>query len=157
MSDSLQGDRRELSRRNLLKASGVVCGVAAGTPLVAADSKESDNAAICLAVLRRDGFVSLEAGMYTALGGPDSGAILTRPFPVPGGKLLVNLEAPQGGLLTEVLDKNGQVLARSVLLQGDHPQSEVEWEKGEMEKLTGKVVSLRFTLRDGHFYSYWFE
>ena len=118
---------------------------------------ESDNAAICLAVLRRDGFVSLEAGMYTALGGPDSGAILTRPFPVPGGKLLVNLEAPQGELLTEVLDKNGQVLARSVLLQGDHPQSEVEWEKGEMEKLTGKVVSLRFTLRDGHFYSYWFE
>jgi len=118
---------------------------------------EPDNAAICLAVLRRDGFVSLEAGMYLELGGPDNGAVLTKPFKVPGAKLLVNLDAPEGELLIEALEQNGDVLARSVPIQGDHPRGEVKWEQGEVAKMAGRVVSLRFTLRSGHFYSYWFE
>jgi len=118
---------------------------------------EQDNAAICLAVLRRDGFVSLEAGMYLDLGGPDNGAVLTKPFKVLGSKLLVNLDAPEGELLVEVLEKNGEVLARSAPVQGDQPRAEVKWEQGEVAELTGKAVSLRFTLRNGHLYSYWFE
>lgn len=118
---------------------------------------EPDNAAICLAVLRRDGFVSLEAGMYLALGGPDKGAVLTKPFKVPGEKLMVNLDAPEGELTVEVLNKKGDVLARSAPVQGDQPRDEVKWEQGNLTELPGQIVSLRFTLRNGHFYSYWFE
>jgi len=106
---------------------------------------EPDNAAICLAVLRRDGFVSLDAGMYLKLGGPDNGAVLTKRFKVPGDKLLVNIDAPQGELVVEVLAKDGEVLARSAPIQGDHPQKEVNWEQGDVAKLTDKDVSLHFT------------
>ena len=118
---------------------------------------EPDNTAICLAILRRDGFVSLEAGMYSELGGPDNGAVLTKPFKMLDSKLLVNLKAPEGRLLVEVLERNGDVLARSAPIRGDHPRAEVTWQQGEFAELTGKAIRLRFTLRLGHLYSYWVD
>lgn len=49
------------------------------------------------------------------------------------------------------------VLARSAPVQGDQPRDEVKWEQGNITELPGQIISLRFTLRNGHFYSYWFE
>jgi len=109
-----------------------------------------DTVAICLAVLRRDGFVSLDAGKQ-------EGTIVTEPFKVSGSKLFVNVNAFKGDLRVEVLDKHGAVLAASVPMNGDLLRGEVEWQKGDIAALRGNAVSLRFTLRNAQFYSYWFE
>ena len=109
-----------------------------------------DTGAICLAVLRRDGFISLDAG-------EKQGSILTDPFELPGTKLLVNVDAPKGELRAEVLDEDGNVLARSEPLAGDLPRGLVKWAEGDIAELRGRTASLHFTLRNGQFYSYWLE
>ena len=105
---------------------------------------------ICLAVLRRDGFISLDAG-------EQAGTIQTKPFNLPGTKLLVNVDAPKGNLRVEVLDGEGNVVARSEPLSGDLLSETVTWAEGDIAKLKGRTSSLRFTLRNGQFYSYWLE
>jgi len=109
-----------------------------------------DVGAICLAVLRRDGFISMDAG-------EDEGVLLTKPFKLPGGKLYVNIDAPKGELRVEALGEDGQRLAESLPLVGDLPRGEVRWELGDIAKLKGELVSLRFALRAARFYSYWLE
>jgi len=106
--------------------------------------------AICLAVLRRDGFISLDAGKT-------EGTVLTRQFKVSGGKLFVNVDAYKGELGVKVLDKDGKVLAASAPVKGDLPRGEVKWAEGNLADLRGRLVSLRITLRNGQLYSYWLE
>jgi hypothetical protein len=103
-----------------------------------------------LAVLRRDGFISLDAGEH-------EGTVLTKPFELPGGKLLVNVDARRGELRVEVFGGDGNVVARSEPLTGDLLREPVKWAEGEIADLKGQTVSLRFTLRNGQLYSYWFE
>ena len=109
---------------------------------------EADRGAICLAVLRRDGFVSLDAG-------ETQGTLVTKPFVLPAGKLWVNVEAPEGDLRVEVLDAEERVQAVSPGLKGDLKQAEVQWQTGDLSRLSGQQVSLRFRLRQASFYSYW--
>lgn len=111
---------------------------------------EPDRGAICLAVLRRDGFISLDAK-------DAEGTILTPAFAVPSETLLVNVTARGGTLRVEALDGNGKVVARSVPVTGDQRRGAIQWEEGKLLALQGQMVSLRFTLRNGSFYSYWFE
>ena len=107
--------------------------------------------AVCLAVLRLDGFISLDTG-------DEEGTLLTESFEVTGEKLCVNFTAgTKGELRVEVLDKEGKVLATSVPLKGDLARGEVIWKKGSIAPSMGKAMSLRFTLRNAQFYSYWFE
>ena len=138
--------------------------------------KDPDRAAVCLAVLRRDGFASMDAG-------EQAGTLTTEPFVVPGQQLFVNADAypekdgwywrygakfrdtpdetlpelQQGELLAEVLDENGKVVAESAAVRGDQPRAELEWVQGNVAGLKGRTVRLRFALRDARFYSYWFE
>ena len=110
-----------------------------------------DAGAICLAVLRRDGFISLDAGTR-------KGTILTEPFKAPGGKLFVNVAGGKGGeLRVEVLDEADKVLAVSAPLRGDSLRGEMKWQQGNIADLKGNAVSLRFTLHNAQFYSYWLE
>ena len=111
---------------------------------------DTDGGAICLAVLRRDGFISLDAT-------DAEGIVQTRPFASPGSKLFVNVDAPKGNLRVEVLDGEGNVVARSEPLSGDLLREPVKWAKGNIADLKGQTASLRFTLRNGQFYSYWLE
>jgi len=111
---------------------------------------DPDTGAICLAVLRRDGFISLDANAQ-------KGTMLTKPFLLNGDKLFVNVDALEGELGIEVLDENSTVLAESVPVAGDLPRCEVSWRQEDLVDLMGKVVSLRFTLRNAKFYSYWLE
>jgi hypothetical protein len=114
--------------------------------------KDADNdaGAICLAVLRRDGFISLDAGA-------NEGMILTKPFTVTAGSLLVNVDAPTGELCVEVLDETGNVVAQSEPLSGDLLRHRVKWDEGNIAGMKAQNVSLRFTLRNAQFYSYWLE
>jgi len=109
---------------------------------------DPDHGAICLAILRRDGFVSLDADST-------EGDITTRPFTAPADRLFVNLQAPRGQLRVHAMDAAGNTLATSMLLTGDQPHAEVRWSDGAVPALKGKQVSLRFALRDAQLYSYW--
>ena len=130
-----------------------------------------DRAAVCLAVLRRDGFMSLDAG-------EQAGTVLTKPFDLPGDTLFVNVnchpdkdqaywrlksgerlsDALKGECGVEVLDRAGNVVAVSVPIKGgDHPRAEVKWRQDHLADLKGRKVSLRFTLRQAQLYSYWIE
>ena len=119
-------------------------------PKDAEHDAKHDNGAICLAVLRRDGFISLDAGA-------NNGMILTKPFRLPGAKLFVNVDAPKGELRVEMLDVTGRAVARSEPLSGDLLREPVTWAEGNIAKMKVQNVSLRFTLRNGQFYSYWLE
>jgi hypothetical protein len=116
---------------------------------------DPDIGAICLAVLRRDGFVSLDAA-------GEEGRVLTEPFIVPAAELWVNVdvrngEGSAGYLRAEVLGEDDKVLAASVPIDGDRPRVKVCWQEGNMAAHQGKVVRLRFILEAARFYSYWFE
>jgi hypothetical protein len=105
---------------------------------------------IGLLIQRRDGFVSLDAG-------EEPGAILTKPFKLPGSRLLVNVNAPRGELHVEMVKEDGNFVARSEPLTGDLPREPVRWAKGDIADFRGQTVSLQFTLRNGELYSYWLE
>src|SRR5262249_22297929 len=63
-----------------------------------------DPANVGLAVLRRDGFASLDAGA-------DGGTLTTRPVKFSGKHLFVNAAADGGELRVELLDRDGRVIA----------------------------------------------
>ena len=110
---------------------------------------EPDRGAICLAVLRRDGFVSLDAG-------DDTGTVETREFLLPSGELHVNADAHGGELAVEMLAGNGALLAAARIQGADAADARVEW-VGGYGAAAGTGVSLRFSLRNAALYSYWFE
>ena len=111
---------------------------------------KNNQGATCLAVLRRDEFISLD-------GGEQGGTLLTRPSAVPADKLKVNLDAPRGKLGIDLLDESGLVLVKATPISGDLPGTVVSWDKGDLSAVQGKTVQLRFNLTNGSFYSYWFE
>ena len=86
--------------------------------------------AICLAVLRPDGFISLDAGT-------DPGTLLTRPLVVAGEKLFVNIDAAKGGLEVTALDGAGRTVAVSEPIIGDKLRAEVQWKSGDLAKHKG--------------------
>ena len=116
----------------------------------APEGADPDQGAVCLAVLRRDGFISLDAGEA-------QGTIVTQPFKLPASKLFVNVEAFKGELRIEVVGESADVLAISEPMKGDLLRGEVTWQKGDLAVLKGKAVSLRFTLRNASLYSYWLQ
>ena len=110
--------------------------------------RDRDGGAICLAVLRRDGFISLDAG-------EEEGHVVTRPFALSGGKLFVNANAREGELRAEILNGQNEVVARSQGVAEDSTARELQWQQGELAGLKGQTVTLRFTLRKASLFSYW--
>lgn len=110
---------------------------------------EADAFAVCLAVLRRDGFVSLDAG-------ESEGVLVTRPFVLPSGALFANVSAHGGSLRAEVIGADGVVLAESEPITGDQSEARVAWRGAGLDGTVGRTVRLRFTLLRGVFYAYGF-
>jgi hypothetical protein len=108
-----------------------------------------DGAAVCLAVLRRDGFVSVDAG-------GDEGHLLTRPFVPPGSSLWVNADAGKGELKVEAVGEKDEVIAVAGPLEGDDRRLQIQWDEGD-PTAGGTPIQLRFSLRHAALYSYWFE
>jgi hypothetical protein len=106
-----------------------------------------------LAVLRRDGFVSLDAGT-------EGGTLTTRPVTFQGRHLFVNADVAAGELTAEVLDERGQVvagLARAdcVPVRADRVLQAVTWKAGGLAQVAGRPVRLRFHVRGGRLYAFW--
>jgi len=108
-----------------------------------------------LAKLRRDGFASVSAG-------PGLGWVLTEPFECPGGALYVNADATSGELSVAVVEADGYhepyfAKVRCAALDGDGCAQRVTWyERANLDELKGKVVRLKFYLRQADLFSFWF-
>lgn len=107
-----------------------------------------------LAVLRRDGFASLDAG-------PREGTLTTRPVRFRGRHLAVNVDAPQGRLVAEIVDADGRAVpsftrADCLPLTADRTLQAVQWCGGQdLSALAGTVVRFRFHLTQGRLYAFW--
>lgn len=103
-----------------------------------------------LATLRRDGFVSLDAGEA-------EGYMLTKPLTLDGRDLHLNANAAQGTVVVAVTDDQGIPLAHytSEQIVGDELDTTVQFSHS-LEALKGREVRLRFQLKSASLYSYWF-
>jgi len=107
-----------------------------------------------LAVLRRDGFASMDAG-------PSGGTLTTRPVRFSGRHLFVNVDAKDGELAAEILDDRGGVVepftrANCRPVRGDATLAPVTWQGAkDLGAVAGKAVRLRFHLRGGSLYAFW--
>lgn len=107
-----------------------------------------------LAVLRRDGFVSLDAG-------DTAGTLTTRPVTFRGKHCFVNADVADGELRVEVLDDRGEVLApftsaNCAPIRADKTRHPVSWRGADdLSRLAGKTVQFRFQLRNGRLYAFW--
>ena len=107
-----------------------------------------------LAILRRDGFASMDAG-------EEEGVLLTRPLTFGGNHLFVNLDNPKGELCVDVLDEDEQGIAgfsssccHSV--SANSTCHEVTWEgASDLSLLAGRSVRFKFRLRQGKLYAFW--
>jgi hypothetical protein len=113
------------------------------------DGRRDAGGSTGLAILRRDGFASMDA--------EGEGTLTTRPLRFARGKkLFVNLQAPGGELRADVLDEKGQVLKQSVAVTGDSTIAPVAMKGGgDLASLSGKTVRFRFHLKKGKLYSFW--
>jgi hypothetical protein len=112
------------------------------------------NVATGMAVLRRDGFASLDAA-------GEEGVLTTRPLLFKGNHLFVNVAAREGELRVEILDEKGEVIepfskTACQPMQGDATLLPVTWESGgDLSSIAGKAVRFRFYVRNGSLYSFW--
>lgn len=108
---------------------------------------------ICLAKLRLDGFVSVEAG-------DEMGTLVTKPFRCDGRMLTINASARGGLVGVAVLDESGTQfqgysLQECVLFDGDSVRHTVSWrEKLSLEDLRGRHIRLKFYTRSAKLFSF---
>jgi len=121
---------------------------------VSGRGRTGEPASTGLAVLRRDGFVSIDAGA-------EEGVLTTRPVIFTGRHLFVNVDCPAGLLTVEVLDRDGNVIAPfskddCVPLAVDRTLQQVRWnDTDDLSALAGQPVRFRFHLRHGRLYAFW--
>lgn len=107
-------------------------------------------ARIGLATIRLDGWCSLQASF-------DGGQIVTKPVVLPRGELFVNAKSGWGEILVEVIDSKGNVVEgmKSEPVIGDGVCFPVRWPQGRsLDRIAGKQVQLRFTLKNALLYSW---
>ena len=113
-----------------------------------------DRGSTGVAFLRRDGFVSLDAGEKT-------GTLTTRPLTFNGTQLFVNADCPQGELRVEILDQAGNPIALFTTencepVSADKTKQIVRWKNGgDLSRLSGQPVRFRFHLTHGKLYAFW--
>ena len=106
-----------------------------------------------LAILRRDGFASMDADSC-------GGTLTTRPIRFKGKYLFVNANSSKGELRAEILDPDGKPIEpftkeNCLPVQKDQVAQMVRWKKGNLGQLSGKPVRFRFHLTNGSIYAFW--
>ena len=110
-----------------------------------------------LARLRRDGFVSLDAG-------PEPGRVTTRPLTFAGRSLFVNADVAEGGWVrAAVLSADSEPLDAysledGVAITADTTRGRIAWKKAQhLAVADGDHVRLVFELKNAKLYSFWIE
>ena len=123
--------------------------------------KSAGDSGICLATLRPDGFVSVDAG-------PDGGYMLTKPFRYPGGKLHVNARTASDGFLRIAVREGegvrdgewpaGWRFQDSIPWTGDSTDATPAWKNGQsLDAFPTGILRLHFWMENAELYSFWFE
>jgi hypothetical protein len=129
----------------------------------------SNDPGVCstgLAILRRDGFASMDhAASPSRIERLDPsiepGTLTTRPVRFSGRHLFVNLDVPAGELRVEVLDREARLLSGfsatdCVAITGDRASARVTWNgTRDLSALAGQTVRFRFRLTSGSLYAFW--
>ena len=123
--------------------------------------KNSSNQ-LCLAKLRKDGFVSLDA--------PTQGYMLTRPLLCPGGKLHINAKTQPGGFIRVAVrrgdgERDGTWIegwtydeGEKFIFSGDSTDATLRWEANQnFDSLKAQSIRLHFWMMEAELYSFWFE
>jgi hypothetical protein len=137
---------------NVQSAGG--CCLVVGDKLYFYCSGRGKGNVTALAFLRRDGFVSMDAGSA-------EGTLITRPVTFRGKHLFVNVDAPAGALRAEVVDDRGEVIApfstaNCIPVSADRTRAAVRWKgAADLGRVVGKPVQFRFRLKNGKLYAFW--
>lgn len=124
--------------------------------LMHAQPRESDydkfrnraTASIGVATIRRDGFVSMDAGHQ-------EGSLLTHLLALQENRTLhVNTDVETGELTIDCLDESGHALASTASLSGNHVDRKVPFMGSSLPE-PGTRVQLRFRITNGKLYSFW--
>lgn len=111
------------------------------------------NASMGVAVLRRDGFASMET--------KGEGILLTRPVIFSGQYLFVNMEGDKGRLSVEVCDPSGKSIPGfgmqdCIPVSKDSTRQLVSWKGGNnLQSLAGKPIRFKFYLTNTNLYAFW--
>lgn len=132
------------------------CGRTYPEPITGPDaiSARDCDASTGIAVLRRDGFASMD-------GGAGGGTLTTRPVLFSGKYLFVNVDCSDGELQVEVLDLDGKVIEPFTREGCEHVSVDktlqsVSWSGiDDLSSLAGQPVRFRFSLTQGRLYSFW--
>ena len=120
--------------------------------------KDNWQCALGVGVIRRDGFVSLDAG-------DEPGEVITRPLVFSGsGHLYVNAQIEQGGTMrAAVMEEDGTPIPgleyeTCAAVQGDSVRTSVTWSAGDsLASLKGRYVRFGFRFERARIYSFWVE
>lgn len=105
-----------------------------------------------LATLRRDGFVSVEAG-------PEGGTMTTRPFVFLGDSLDLNADASSGSVTVTALSADGEPITgfgpdSFMALETDEVDHELSWTgHKDLHQLQGRSIRLKFHIINAKLYS----
>lgn len=124
---------------------GMVNGPHSGPKHPGREIKRSHPGMVGLARLRRDGWVSLDAGA-------DGGTVITTPSAIASDTLHVNVDASRGELRASLIDSRGEpVPGCEGALTGDHLDGAISW----TGPAPATAARIRFELRDAKLFSYW--
>ena len=115
---------------------------------------------LCLGTLRRDGFVSIDAG-------EDGGYMLTVPLAYPGGKLHINARTESDGFIRAAVREGEGVrdgewpskfrFDKSVPFTGDSLDHVLMWKDAQtLESFPSRTLRLHIWMEKAQLYSFWF-
>jgi hypothetical protein len=118
--------------------AGTIQGTYPHGTAVPVPGRSRDVGAVCLAVLKRDGFISLDSG-------DTLGSVVTRRFTLPAGRLFVNVDARAGELRAGVETEDCKIVTRSKVVSDDATRQPLAWEAGDLASLAGRRVAVRYS------------
>jgi hypothetical protein len=120
-------------------------------------SQKTSRGARSRAVLRLDGFISADAA-YTG------GELTTKPLIFSGARLELNVDTSAGGtVLVEIQDEAGEPVEGFTIVDadevnGNYIRKVATWNgSNDVSSLAGKVIRLRFVMRDTKLYAFQFK
>jgi len=162
----IPAERRDVWDRGYIQSVGGICtimgdmlyfyyiGYQGNTEKTLTSNGLYDRSATGVAMLRRDGFASMNAQSTP-------GILLTRPITFSGKYLFVNAMANQGILRAEIQDLDGNPIApytleNSVPFSDDSTIAQMHWNsEADLTQLAGQPVRILFELTDGALYAFW--
>jgi hypothetical protein len=167
---AIPAERKDVWDRGYVQSIGNVCVIQGdelwfyysayqGNPATAGKEWMQDggmysHGATGVAVLRRDGFASMDAGAAP-------GTLTTRPVTFSGRRLFVNAAVAAGSVRAEIRDLSGRPIApftleNSIPFGGDETLTALGWKHGaDLSSLAGRPVRIHFEVTNGALYSFW--